>query len=91
MANAQIDTIFWFAAPAITPSHANAPILIRFSAYAVSADVTISMPANNSFTPISFTLNPNTTVTKDLTQFLNQIESKPEIYGFEYWIKNIII
>lgn len=75
---AQSDTIFWFAAPAITPDHANEPIYIRFSAYAVAADVTVSMPANPSFQAITFTLNANTTITKDLTAFLNILESKPE-------------
>ncbi|MEI7627637.1 MAG: gliding motility-associated C-terminal domain-containing protein [Bacteroidota bacterium] len=74
----QTDTVFWFAAPAITPNHANAPISIRFSAYAVAADITISMPANASFQPISFSLNANTSITKDLTAFLNTLESKPE-------------
>jgi gliding motility-associated-like protein len=78
IAKAQTDTTFWFGAPAITPTHANAPILIRFSAYAKTADVTISMPANPSFQPITFTLNANTTITKDLTQFLSIVESKPE-------------
>ena len=74
----QTDTVFWFAAPAITPNHANAHISIRFSAYAVAADITISMPANASFQPISFSLNANTSITKDLTAFLNTLESKPE-------------
>jgi gliding motility-associated-like protein len=75
---AQTDTTFWFAAPAITPDHANAPISIRFSAYATAADITISMPANASFQPITFSLNANTSITKDLTPFLNILESKPE-------------
>lgn len=75
---AQTDTVFWFAAPAITPSHGNAPISIRFSAYASAADITVSMPANPSFLPITFSLNANTSVTKDLTTFLNVLESKPE-------------
>jgi gliding motility-associated-like protein len=75
---AQTDTTFWFGAPAITPAHANKPILIRFSAYASPAYVTITMPANPSFQPISFSLNAYAANTIDLSAFINTIESKPE-------------
>lgn len=75
---AQTDTVFWFAAPAITPDHANAPISIRFSAYSAAANITISMPANPSFQPQTLFLNANTSITRDLTNFLNLMESKPE-------------
>ncbi len=78
IAKAQTDTAFWFGAPAITPAHANKPILIRFSAYASASDVTVAMPANPSFAPIHFSLIAYAANTLDLTPFINIIESKPE-------------
>ena len=73
----QTDTEFWFAAPAITPGHENKPIVLRMTSYDKPAVITISQPANASFTPIVINLNSNSTITKDLTTFLNAIETKP--------------
>ena len=73
----QTDTEFWFAAPAVTPGHENTPIVFRITSYNQPAVVTISEPANPSFTPIVINLNSNSTFTQDLTTFINSIESKP--------------
>ena len=73
----QTDTEFWFAAPAITPGHENKPIVLRMTSYDKPAVITIAQPANASFTPIVINLNSNSTTTKDLTTFLNAIETKP--------------
>ena len=73
----QTDTEFWFAAPAITPGHENKPIVLRMTSYDKPAVITIAQPANASFTPIVINLNSNSTITKDLTTFLNAIETKP--------------
>ncbi|MBY0482844.1 MAG: gliding motility-associated C-terminal domain-containing protein [Chitinophagaceae bacterium] len=78
ISKAQTDTAFWFGAPAITAAHANKPIVIRFSAYAAAANVTVSMPANPSFQPISFSLNAYAAYTLDLSSYISIIESKPE-------------
>lgn len=84
---AQTDTAFWFAAPAITASHENKPIVFRISTYSQPADITISQPANPSFLPYTFHLNSNTASTTDITQQLNQIENKPGNTILNYGIK----
>lgn len=84
---AQTDTAFWFGAPAITAGHANKPIVIRFSAYDLPADIIVNMPANPSFQPIKFSLAAFSANTLDLTNFLSIIESKPENTTLQNGIK----
>jgi len=55
---AQTDTEFWFAAPEMDSTHADSSI-IRFASIN-AVDVTVSIPANLSFTPITFHLAANT-------------------------------
>ena len=74
---AQTDTEFWFAAPAITAGHENTPIVFRITSYDKPAVVTIQAPANASFVPIVINLPSNSTITQDITAYLNIIESKP--------------
>ena len=74
---AQTDTEFWFAAPAITAAHENTPIVFRITSYDKPAVVTIQEPANPSFTPIVIMLASNSTITQDLTAYINLVESKP--------------
>ncbi len=74
---AQSDTSFWFAAPAITPSHENTPEVFRLTSYDKPADITISEPDNPSFTPYHVQLAPYTAQTVDVTSQLNLIESRP--------------
>lgn len=54
---AQTDTEFWFAAPEIDSTHADSSILRFASINAV--DVTVSIPANPAFTPITFHMAAN--------------------------------
>ena len=84
---AQADTAFWFAAPRVTPSHANKPIVMRFATYGQPATITISEPANALFVPYSFTLSANSATTKDLTDQIQYIENTPENSVLNYGIK----
>ena len=72
---AQIDTLFWFAAPEVSNSSGESPILLRFMSYGAPATITVSQPANGGFTPISISLAANSTNSIDLTPFLASIES----------------
>ncbi len=88
-ANSQTDTSFWFAAPAVTVSHENKPIVFRMATYSQPADITISQPANPSFIPVLLHLNSNSAITYDLTTQLNQIENKPGNTILNYGLKII--
>ncbi|MCJ8290688.1 MAG: gliding motility-associated C-terminal domain-containing protein [Crocinitomicaceae bacterium] len=72
---AQVDTLFWFAAPEVAASQGDSPIQLRFMTYENPATVTISLPANGVFTPITLTIPANSTNSVDLTSFLAIIES----------------
>jgi len=72
---AQIDTLFWFAAPEVSSSEGDSPIQMRFMTYEDPATVTLSLPANGTFTPLSVSIPANSTNSIDLTSFLAQIES----------------
>ncbi|MBC7651637.1 MAG: IgGFc-binding protein, partial [Deinococcales bacterium] len=84
---AQVDTSFWFAAPAVTPGHENKPIVFKFSTYAQPADITISQPANPSFIPYTTRLNSNSATTIDLTSQINNVENKPPHTITNYGLK----
>lgn len=71
----QIDTEFWFAPPEVDAAHADRPVYLRMSSYDQAATVTVSIPANPSFTPITTTLNANGFATIDLTSYLNLLEN----------------
>ena len=74
----QTDTEFWFAAPDVAFNDVNnrhdAPVYLRLSTLANSATVTISQPANPSFTPIVVQIPANSTESVDLSNYLNDIE-----------------
>lgn len=74
----QTDTSFWFAAPEITSSHGDRPIYLRITALAEDAVVTISQPANISFTPIIVNVAANTSQNVDLTSFIDALENNME-------------
>lgn len=71
----QIDTLFWFAAPEVSASSGESPIQLRFLTYENPATVTVSLPANGGFIPISLTIPANSTNSINLTAFLASIES----------------
>ena len=75
--NAQTDTEFWFAAPELGQVHGDRPIFLRLSAGATSATVTVSMPANTSFWPITVQVPANSSVSVDLTPYIGLVENTP--------------
>lgn len=76
-AQAQIDSIFWFAAPNLADNHGDRPVLLRMAAQDSAATVVISQPANTSFVPIIARLAANAAASVDLTPWIDLIESKP--------------
>ncbi len=86
-ASAQIDNLFWFAAPDITSGHAHNPMTFCFTSFANPATVTISQPANPGFTPVTVTLNPYSYYALDVTAQENIVETAPHNtvcnYGFQ--------
>ncbi len=76
-ASCQTDTDFWFVAPEATSAHGDRPILLRFTVLGKPADITISQPANPSFSPISISVAANSSQSVDLTNFIDLIENKP--------------
>tara|TARA_R110002072_G_scaffold291008_1_gene458899 strand:- start:15575 stop:19000 length:3426 start_codon:yes stop_codon:yes gene_type:complete len=74
--NAQIDTTFWFAAPEVSTSTGESPIFLRFLTYNNAVNnITVSLPANGGFVPITLTIGANQTGSINLTPFLANIES----------------
>jgi gliding motility-associated-like protein len=74
---AQADTIFWFVAPDLYQGHGDRPAYLRLSTFKNAATITISEPANPSFTPISVSLNAYSNNSVDLTFVLDQVENFP--------------
>ncbi|RYE19433.1 MAG: LamG domain-containing protein, partial [Sphingobacteriales bacterium] len=76
---AQKDSNFWFSAPDIvefsvgTPH--DKPILLRLTSFSAAANVTISIPANPSFTPIDVNIAANSTVSVNLSSWGDLIEN----------------
>ncbi len=86
---AQFDTLFWFAAPEVAQSNMefDRPIYIWVSSSDSPSQVTISQPANSSFTPIVVYLAAHSTQFVDLTLWIDQIETKPANQILDYGIK----
>jgi gliding motility-associated-like protein len=74
---AQIDTEFWFTAPEAAQGHGDRPIYLRISALATATQVTVSQPANSSFSPIVQNIAVNQTITIDLSARIDFIENRP--------------
>ena len=76
---AQKDTSFWFAAPDVTEFNVSnpydRPILLRLTTFSIAATVTVSIPSNSSFVPITISISPNSTGTIDLSNWANLIEN----------------
>ncbi len=75
--HAQIDNLFWFAAPEISPNHAHNPITFCFTSFSNAATVTISQPANPSFTPVTVNLNPYSYYALDVTSQESTVITAP--------------
>lgn len=72
---AQKDTSFWFAAPGASSGIGNNPISLNIIAYDDPASVTVSLPANVGFTPITVSVPANSYHTIDLSPYLTDIAS----------------
>ncbi len=72
---AQIDTLFWFAAPEVSSGSGDSPTQLNLLTYTEAATVTISQPANLGFTPIVVNIAASSSQTVNLTPFLSSIES----------------
>ncbi|MBS1636556.1 MAG: PKD domain-containing protein [Bacteroidetes bacterium] len=72
----QIDTVFWFAAPWVTPDHAGRiPMALRISTFGNATTVRVKQPASAYDT--TFTIAPNTIYSKFLSHIVDSLESKP--------------
>lgn len=73
----QVDTAFWFAAPDISSaaSQGDLPVFLRFVTYANPTVVTVSQPANGSFTPITLSIPANSVDSINMTFYLASIEN----------------
>ena len=74
---AQADTEFWFVAPEVANSHGDDPILLGLSTIDEPATITLSIPADDSFQPISWQLAANEAFVADITEHLDLVENKP--------------
>lgn len=73
---AQIDTVFWFAAPWVTPDHdGNVQMAFRVSTFGAPATVRIQMPTATYDT--TFTVPASGLVSVPLSHIVNDLESKP--------------
>lgn len=72
---AQKDTLFYFAAPDVSSGVGQSPIYLRLMTFEDASTVTISQPANGSFTPISLTIPANSLDSVNLSSLIAQIES----------------
>ncbi len=78
--NAQQDVLFWFAAPEISQtggSNLDRPIFLRMTAFATAASVTISQPAGGGFPTTVVAIPANSTVSLDMTPWIDFLENKP--------------
>jgi len=75
----QGDKEFWLAVPKVTQGHSwsGRRFFIRLTNSGFPSNVKISMPANDSFEPVVFQMQPNEARTVDIT---NDIES--------FWVEN---
>ncbi len=80
---AQSDVDFWFAAPDnyhyqyTASGNRDRPIYFHLTSFGYPSQVTISQPANPSFTPIVVSLLPNATQSVNLEPWIDMIECKP--------------
>lgn len=77
MAYGQTDKEFWFVAPDADVNHGQAPIYLRLAGVGNAATVTISQPADPTFTPITQNVPANGITSVNLTSFLSKIENAP--------------
>lgn len=72
----QIDTVFWFAAPWVTPGHSgNKPVVLRISTFSSPTIVRVRQPAGTYDT--TFTIAANSLFSKSLSHIISSIENTP--------------
>jgi hypothetical protein len=71
---AQVDTIFWFAAPDVDASYGDAPIYLRISSLDQPDTVYVTLPANPSIS-YTFTLAANSTNSINLSSVKSYLET----------------
>lgn len=74
---AQVDTEFWFVVPEVDINHGDRPISLRVATLDEPASITVSMPANPSFTPQTLTIGANSLDSLELTSFIGILENRP--------------
>lgn len=73
---AQIDTVFWFAAPWVTPDHdGNVQLAFRISSFNNPSNVRLQLPSQGFDT--TFVVPANTVSSIPLNHIVNDLESKP--------------
>jgi hypothetical protein len=77
VANAQLDTSFWFVAPEVAQQHGDRPVVFRFATLANPATVTVLQPANPLFPAQTLNIPANSAQTLDLTTWIDMVENKP--------------
>jgi gliding motility-associated-like protein len=73
----QVDKEFWFAAPYANPTNGRTPVYLRFQSFSVGSTITIDIPANTGFSPLSINIGANSSYSLNVTTWLNQIECIP--------------
>jgi len=75
--SAQVDTLFWFAAPDFSGGHGEEPIYLRFTTLDQAAEVTVSQPANPAFVPVQILIPSNSSQTLDMSPLKSAVECTP--------------
>ncbi|MFM2306816.1 MAG: hypothetical protein RLZZ367_1485 [Bacteroidota bacterium] len=88
-AQAQTDTLFWFAAPEVSISTLtfDRPIVVRLTTGGQAATVTISQPAGGGMPAQVVNVAANSTQTVDLSTWIDVIENKPADVNLNYGLK----
>jgi gliding motility-associated-like protein len=75
----QVDTSFWFAAPDISGTMGDFPILLHFETYAQPSIINITQPAltGTAAINVSVSVAANTIFTLDITPYIAVVESAP--------------
>jgi gliding motility-associated-like protein len=82
----QIDSVFWFAAPWVSPSHAgNTPIALRISTFNAPTTVRVYQPAGTYDS--TFVVPANSLSSLFLSSIVNTLESKPANSVLNYGLK----
>lgn len=73
----QADTSFWFVAADLQQQHGDRPVYLRISSQSNAATITISQPANSSFPVQTVTVAANSSLSVDMTSWIDMLENQP--------------